>query len=165
MSEMTPPPAWHRQFWPWFLIALPASVVIACAVTIWLALRSPNPMVVDDYYREGLAINQSLQQVQRAAAMQLSADLRYDRDLQRITLRLPGDRWVEPPVLRFIHPVSAQMDVSVDLESVEPGVYAGSVALASQRWYVRLSGTDGHDTWRLQGEFDPSISNSLTLQP
>ena len=25
---------WYRQFWPWFLISLPATAVAGCAVTI-----------------------------------------------------------------------------------------------------------------------------------
>ena len=36
---------WHRQLWPWILIALPASAVLGCAVTITLALRSPDRAV------------------------------------------------------------------------------------------------------------------------
>ena len=39
---------WYRQFWPWFIIALPASVVIASFVTLWLAISNPDHLVVDD---------------------------------------------------------------------------------------------------------------------
>ena len=43
---------WYRQFWPWFIIALPASVVIASFVTLWLAITHPDHLVVDeDQYR------------------------------------------------------------------------------------------------------------------
>ncbi len=27
---------WYKQFWPWFLIALPASVVVASLITVTL---------------------------------------------------------------------------------------------------------------------------------
>ena len=30
---------WYKQFWPWFLISLPGSVVIACMFTISLAIK------------------------------------------------------------------------------------------------------------------------------
>ena len=33
---------WYRQFWPWFLIALPGSVVVASMVTIWLAASTSD---------------------------------------------------------------------------------------------------------------------------
>jgi len=39
---------WYRQFWPWFIIALPASVVVASFVTLWLAISHPDHLVVDE---------------------------------------------------------------------------------------------------------------------
>ncbi len=39
---------WYRQFWPWFIIALPASAVIASFITLYLAISRPDPLVVDD---------------------------------------------------------------------------------------------------------------------
>ena len=48
---------WYRQFWPWFLIALPATVVVAGLTTWWIAAHKADSLVVDDYYKEGLAIN------------------------------------------------------------------------------------------------------------
>lgn len=36
------PKAWYRQFWPWFLIALPGTTVVACMFTIWLAITNPE---------------------------------------------------------------------------------------------------------------------------
>ena len=43
-----PDTPWYRQFWPWFIIALPASVVIASFYTLWLAISNPDHLVVDD---------------------------------------------------------------------------------------------------------------------
>ena len=51
---------WYRQFWPWFLIALPATVVVAGLTTWWIAAHKADSLVVDDYYKEGLAINRQL---------------------------------------------------------------------------------------------------------
>jgi hypothetical protein len=31
---------WYKQFWPWFLIALPGSVVIASMLTIGIAIEN-----------------------------------------------------------------------------------------------------------------------------
>jgi len=39
---------WYRQFWPWFIIALPAAAVIASFITLWLAISNPDHLVVDD---------------------------------------------------------------------------------------------------------------------
>jgi hypothetical protein len=43
---------WYKQFWPWFIIALPASVVVASFFTLWLAISNPDQLVLDeDEYR------------------------------------------------------------------------------------------------------------------
>ena len=62
MSNQAPPkfdPAsahelpWYRQFWPWFIIALPAAAVIASFITLWLAVSHPDQLVVsDDQYQQ-----------------------------------------------------------------------------------------------------------------
>ncbi|HEY5774490.1 MAG TPA: FixH family protein [Xanthomonadales bacterium] len=39
---------WYRQFWPWFIIALPTSAVIASFVSLWLAVSNPDQLVVTD---------------------------------------------------------------------------------------------------------------------
>lgn len=44
---------WYRQFWPWFIIALPTAAVIASFVSLWLAVSHPDPLVVtDDEYQQ-----------------------------------------------------------------------------------------------------------------
>ena len=44
---------WYKQFWPWFIIALPASVVVASFFTLYLAISNPDHLVVtDDEYLE-----------------------------------------------------------------------------------------------------------------
>jgi hypothetical protein len=64
---------WFRQRWPWLLIAGPAIVVVAGIVTIWLAIRSDDGLVADDYYKQGLAINQVIGRAERAQALGLTA--------------------------------------------------------------------------------------------
>ncbi len=41
------PIPWYRQFWPWALIAIPAATVVACAVTIVIAIVSDDGLVTD----------------------------------------------------------------------------------------------------------------------
>jgi hypothetical protein len=44
---------WHRQFWPWFIIALLASSVAGSLVSAWLAVSHPD--VVLEHDGEGTA--------------------------------------------------------------------------------------------------------------
>jgi len=48
-----PPLPWYRQFWPWFIIALPASAVIGSFISLWLAVSHPDYLVVsEDEYQQ-----------------------------------------------------------------------------------------------------------------
>ncbi len=67
--------AWYRQFWPWFLIALPATAVIASLVTLWIAIGA-RPDRIDGY--GGIAV-----------PVELSAD----RGTLRLDLGLPAESW------------------------------------------------------------------------
>ena len=51
---------WWRFPLLWMVLAGPALVVVASFVTFWLAWRSPDALVSEDYYREGVEINKTL---------------------------------------------------------------------------------------------------------
>ena len=44
----------------WLIIAGPAVVVVAGFVTLYIAVTRPDPVVADDYYRQGMNINKTL---------------------------------------------------------------------------------------------------------
>jgi FixH len=48
MNNITPskPTPWFKQFWPWFLISLPGTVVIASMITLSIAIDSA-PIITD----------------------------------------------------------------------------------------------------------------------
>ena len=77
---------WYMHRWPWILMAGPAVVVVAGIVTAWIAMTTSDGLVADDYYKQGLAVNQMLARNDAAAAMQLEARLRLADG--RIELRL-----------------------------------------------------------------------------
>jgi uncharacterized protein len=69
---------WYRQPWPWLLMLGPAVVVVAGIHTVWLAFSQQDALVVGDYYKQGMAINQDLRRDRAAARMKMDAELRYD---------------------------------------------------------------------------------------
>ena len=65
--------AWWQYGHVWLIIAGPAAVVVAGFVTLFIAIRTPDPVIADDYYRRGLNINKTLaaeKDLQLAPAMQ-----------------------------------------------------------------------------------------------
>jgi hypothetical protein len=59
-SSATPPRPWWKFGHVWMIIAGPAVVVVAGFVTLYLAVRTPDPVVSEDYYRQGIELNKTL---------------------------------------------------------------------------------------------------------
>lgn len=140
---------WHRQFWPWFLIALPAAVVVAALWTAYIANQHADDLVQDDYYKDGLAINLQLAKKKRATKLGLSAQLQIVGEL--VTVKLTGPVKDSGLLLQLSHPMEADRDFSVPLVRVAPGTYSGSLAQpVAPHWHWTLQGLR-RDDWRLDG--------------
>lgn len=55
-----PAEPWWKFPYVWMVIAGPAIVVVAGFATLWLAIRTPDPVISADYYRQGIEINKTL---------------------------------------------------------------------------------------------------------
>jgi len=51
---------WYKERWPWILMSGPAAVVVAGAITTWIAFATADPLVEDNYYMRGITINARL---------------------------------------------------------------------------------------------------------
>ncbi|TFV96572.1 cytochrome oxidase assembly protein, partial [Oxalobacteraceae bacterium OM1] len=69
---------WYKHRWPWLLMSGPAVVVLAASYTAYLAVVKQDALVVDDYYKQGKAINQDLRRDRAASRLLLNSSLRYD---------------------------------------------------------------------------------------
>lgn len=54
-------PPWWKFGYMWLVVGGPAIVVVAGFITLWLAIRTPDPLVANDYYRRGIEINKTLE--------------------------------------------------------------------------------------------------------
>jgi len=154
---------WYREPWPWIVMAGPAAVVVAGLVTAWIAVAYNDPLVVDNYYKEGLAINRALARDEAAARAGCRAQLLFAEDGSRVRVYLTGDA---PARLRLalIHPTRAGLDSTVELLPMQAGWYEGALNLApAARWRVQLE--DSQRTWRLSGEWRPEQGGALSLEP
>lgn len=131
-------------------MAGPGVVVVAGIVTAWIAVATNDGLVADDYYKQGLAVNQVLARNDAAARMLLEAHLRFAAG--RIELRLVSRAAAELPVrarIKLAHPTRGGEDQDLLLTG-EKGVYAGQMsALGPGRWHVMVEDEAG--TWRLAG--------------
>lgn len=163
MHTDTLPQAWYRQFWPWFLIALPLSSVIAGITTVFIAQHKPDTLVADNYYKKGLAINQEIARERTAAALGIKADLsvEHGRLMLDVVDRL-GPLSDSRLQLVFIHPTLAQRDVRVELLRIQDGRYGADMpALHPSRWQVQLMPMD--ESWRVSGRWASPFDRVLEL--
>ena len=145
---------WYRQFWPWFLFGLPGCVVVAGLATWWIAAHNADSVVVDDYYKEGLAINQELDKQRRAKHLRLHASVSYKN--QALEVILNGDIVPAALAVTLSHPMDSRFDQSLRLAQINPGRYRSPTALrSSTRWHWQIEplyGSTQAADWRLDGE-------------
>ncbi len=169
-NTITTEPAWYKQFWPWFLIFLPASVVVASMFTIMLATDNADSLVVDDYYKKALQINRDLTKIEHAKKIGLSGSVVIHNDSLQLNLQVQKEKLKLAPVLslNFVHPTRAEKDFSVVLTASEQArvgngndavshvLYVSSndinmiKKIINGAWYVHLLPAD--KAWQLNGK-------------
>lgn len=166
-SKLTPVLPWYRHRWPWLLMLGPFVVVAAAAITLWLAVRSNDGLVADDYYKQGLAINQVTSRDRRAADLEMRADLSLDASRQLVRVVLNSGKLSEMPgvlLLRLSHPTRDGLDRQFRLLRDSSGGYsAGGGGDLAGRWYVSLE--DEARAWRLSATWDPAHQPTQELIP
>ena len=156
--KSTPVQPWYREPWPWILMAGPATGVVAGLFTAWLAVSSDDGLVVDDYYKQGLAINQTLGRSDAAARLGIGAELRLVDGRVEVLLAGPAAKGVL--MLSLVHPTLAGMDQALKLSMVQPGVYEGRLTpLRAGRWHLVLE----QSNWRLAGDWTLPAAEALVL--
>lgn len=152
---------WYRQFWPWFIIALPASAVVASLYTVSLALRSQDSLVTAAPDGMDVIAERHRQAEARAAELGLDAALFVDAGTGAIRLTIDSNEGATLPQaveLLFSHPTDVRRDRRVTLSAAPPAedgtlTWAGFVVPVPEgRFYVVLTPPDGAvRPWRLNG--------------
>ena len=154
---------WYKQFWPWFLITIPVCSMILSFNMLRFAFDGQDAMVVDDYYKQGKAINISLEKIQAARARNIETQLIVNE--QDISLRFIKGTPETGAALRlaFYHVTQAPKDQTVDLFQDAQGIYRGSTEHdLTGKWQVALTPHDNE--WKVQQTLsfpnaDPIIFN------
>lgn len=153
---------WYREPWPWLIMSGPALVVVAGCYTLWLAIASSDGLVADDYYKQGLAINQTLTRERAAIAANYEARVMFASGGEQVRILLSGRDVPRVLVMRLMHPTRAGLDYATRLEAAGAGVYDGPLALPARgRWRVSIE--DEQATWRLTGEFHAPADAPIVL--
>jgi len=154
---------WYREPWPWILMSGPAAAVVASFLSLYLAVTHADPVVVDNYYKEGLAINRTLARDQVALQRGYRATVMMNGERSRVRIQMAGEGLPAELRVRFVHPTKGGLDRTVTARAMQPGLYEAAVELASAaRWDVELGDVD--QRWRLTGDWYTS-DDSFVLAP
>ncbi len=150
--------AWYKQFWPWFLIALPMAAVTASLYTFYLATSTNNDMVVESYYKKGKAINADLSLIERAEELGIKAKVLPATQGLILSMDLPEAQINQPLKIVLAHKTLAKNDRSYVVTADASGRYRfGDDLNENGRWFLRISPMD--DSWRLQEELQLPLYN------
>ena len=159
---------WYKQFWPWVLIGLPTSVVIASITTYFLAINGMDSVISKDYYKEGLAVNADLERDKKAAALGLSADIAIDGQNVTMSLSAKDPATIKSlagqPILLEIENLSFQdKDLSASLVPKGDGVWQGKIPanMSQATWLARVIGPD----WRISDRLYNTTPTHIVLKP
>jgi hypothetical protein len=148
---------WYHFPWVWGLILIPMSAVVFGVVMFVMAGIHRDDLVVDDYYKDGMAINQRLSMDSRAKELNVQARL---TELNEARLVFEIENVSDSAVrLNLFHVASREEDREavlvpegdpVDSVSVYSIDNLEIVSLLKSRgvWYLELAGAD--DQWRLR---------------
>lgn len=143
-------PPWYKQRWPWILISLPLVSVAVGMTLLYFSITTWDGLVVDDYYRQGRAIDQTIARSALAADLGLVADMSFRSD--KVSVRLSAKDPASLPealILTIAHPTRTGQDQILRLFGAG-GDYSSQVAtLSVGRWIIQIE--DEHRSWRLNG--------------
>ncbi|TKB50451.1 cytochrome C oxidase Cbb3 [Ferrimonas sediminicola] len=153
---------WYKQFWPWFLILLPGSVVIAALITIKVATDNPVALVAEDYYKKGKAINQDLSRITQARNLGLVFEMKQEAG-QLVLIQHGGPATGAALEIEFHHTTLPHHDLTQMVTQDAQGRYLlPGDKLIDGKWQVMI---DAHDqSWRLQKRLHLPLSHPVWFQ-
>lgn len=155
---------WYKQFWPWFLIAIPVISFIMGMVLLNLATNTTDSLVVDDYYKEGKAINARLGKIEEAKRRNITSELAIKDGAVSVKFHSGIPKEGQALKLTFYHTTLKDRDTAVLLSRDAQGIYRGFVeAPLDGKWQVTLTPID--ESWKIQQTITLPRSGALKFNP
>lgn len=166
---------WYRQFWLWVVLAPLITVVCVSAVMVSIAFYYADDVVIDNYYKQGRMINQSLEQDRRALALGLRAQLQFDRLIGEVVVTVNTQTaqaaLPEKLLLSLEHRFEADLDQQIVVQQLSPGRFRGELLVKPEyQWYLSLSPVLNKSLrreaeWILSGEINFAQAEDTELTP
>ncbi len=155
---------WFKQIWPWFIISFPLLTVIAGIITYYIAADNPVSLVQDNYFKEGLAINQVIHQQKKAKELNISATLNAEKTSQLLFVTLASTNInITSLQVIFSHPTQEKLDKQIIFDALGFNEFAAQLPdLPQAKWHVQL--IDKNNGWLLKGRWNYPQKTKLILK-
>lgn len=156
--------AWYKQFWPWFLIIVPLSSMVLSFNMLRLAFDTEDSLVEDDYYKEGRAINLSLNKLEEAKRRNISTSILFTASGVEVTINSGQLEDGAALTLDFFHATQSNKDFSVMLLKDASGRYRADIEQDVQgKWRVSLHPHD--QSWKIQQTIGLPQTQAIEFNP
>jgi uncharacterized protein len=149
LMQQHSPSRWYREPYVWLVILFPTLSVIMGITILTLSIKSNDGMVVDDYYKRGMAINEILARDQAARDYGLEAVLDWHSTPGQLRMVLSSTEPFDYPEtihIDFFHATRSGYDRDVYLQREVDNLYVGTMPdLRLGRWNVEIEADD----WRI----------------
>jgi hypothetical protein len=144
---------WYKQFWPWFLIILPLTVIVWTIVTVVVFASNSVSLVAEDYYKKGKGINIDISKMNVARDLGLNATVSSGDDTLVISL-VKGKLPHFPALMAtFTHRTLPDRDFTKLLTADAKGNYRLAADESIQGpWFVELQ--PHNKEWMIQGRVE-----------
>ena len=147
-----------RNYWPVLLIAIPFAAVLFGIFMITTTLYYPDDLIIDNYYKDGMAINKFLVQDELAQQMDVKVSL-VSQSENYLELRV-GNVEDSAILMNLFHVTSQADDISMILVPEEDYLYSvksKSLKILGKKgiWYIELIGTD--KPWRVKQRIETPL--------
>ncbi|GGF57722.1 FixH family protein [Alteromonas lipolytica] len=162
--EKTDTKPWYKYFWPWFLIAVPTSSFIMAYFLVNFAANTEDSLVIDDYYKEGKAINASMAKVEQARRMRIMTDLTVIDGQIALEFHSGIPESGNALKLSFYHVTLEDKDFTMLLTRDASGIYRGYTEVDTNgKWRVSLTPMD--EAWKVQQEVSLPRNDKIRFIP
>ncbi|MFA0414027.1 FixH family protein [Vibrio renipiscarius] len=153
---------WYKQFWPWFLILLPLTVIIWSIVRIVILSHYSVSLVTEDYYKKGKGINIDLSKISVAEELAINASVvSIDKTIE---ITLNKGQLEHYPALQatFAHRTLPDRDFKQMITANASGQYRILLDEKLQGpWFIELTPHD--QQWLVQGRVTFPSTTSIQL--
>lgn len=156
---------WYREPFMYLVLGGPLTVVIASLVTVYIAFKTSDGVVEDDYYARGQAINQTLDREHAAAKHGLKSVITLDNRERELVVRLSaadGMKLPETLQFSFLHATRSGFDKVMLLPRQVDGTYRSPIPeMQPGRWNLVVAAQD----WRLVGSLILPADSKVEIRP